>query len=359
MRLGVASALFLAAAVAAGSLSALDEEGGFRGNRLGMSIKDMKGAKYISEGRRLKHYRSQFDQMVFGAAKLEKVTYDFRGDALVSVVLVSKDVDALLSELRNHYGAPTVSKPNGLAHEWTGQVMSLTYSADLKRATVVYAAAKPEKRRETDDSPEITYYSKPLKSPKGMLPACTPLAADVGDVVAQVTDPNGFWGKFTIGRRFWDTVPSYTGFDECVAAVPEYKDRYTPEMVVALQNGELAAGMPIEFALMILGPPTQKPAVMSVLNPITGAAENLSVYSWVQIFKKTSVLRIVFNVVNVVALGVAGTTSDLGTAVGALRVANVASAADLVTWSLSDLPQTKLVTIHVNQDRKIALFMAQ
>ena len=124
-----------------------------------------------------------------------------------------------------------------------------------------------------------------------------------------------------------------------------------------MERGELAAGMPIEFAFMVLGrPPSEhnpSPLITNILNPVTGNAETFTTYTWVDL-GGGGVLRTVFGMVGVAALGVAGTTSSLNTAVNALTVANLATTAELAL-TLSALSRASVVTVQVGSDNQIRM----
>lgn len=209
-----------------------------------------------------------------------------------------------------------------------------------------------------DTAPRYEFYPKAFPSRKGEVPACTPLAADVETNKVWLSDPNDAWKSISIPRDEYDAATRFKGFDECVAVVPAYKDRYTAEQLVALSKGDLAAGMPVEFALMILGPPTQPPGVVSMINPSTEKPETYHTYMWLHVFGGMGPLRTAFSIVGGLALGVAGTTSSLATSLNALKVANAAASAELVTWQVSSLSQAKFVTIQTTSDQQIHLLVA-
>jgi len=205
----------------------------------------------------------------------------------------------------------------------------------------------------------ITYVSKTIRSPKGSMPACTPLWPEVKGKKVILKDPNDVWGKVRLAQAQFDALPLHEGFDQCVSEVPAYEGRYNEEHLLALSKGELAATMPFEFALMILGPSKGSPTIMSMVNPLTGKPETTKTYVWLNMFGKVGTLRTIFSLIGGAALGVAATTSSLDTAVDALTVANAATTAELITWRVSDFSQAKFVTIQVNSENQIQLLMAQ
>ncbi len=154
-------------------------------------------------------------------------------------------------------------------------------------------------------------------------------------------------------------MPRRGGFDQCVSEVAEYTGRYNADHLAALAKGEFAVTMPLEFALMILGPPAQPPMTLSMLNPITGKPDTYKTFVWMNLFRSRSAFRTAINLVGGAALGVAGVTSNIDTAITALRVANAASGIELVTRQVSDFSRAKIVTIQVNSENQISLLMAQ
>ena len=206
---------------------------------------------------------------------------------------------------------------------------------------------------------DFTYVAKAIALPKGTMPACTPVSLIVKKKKITLRDVNKSWGKVRLTRERFESLPRHEGFDQCVGEVPEYSGRYNAEHLAALADGEFAVTMPFEFALMILGPPTQRPMTLSMLNPMTGKPDTYKTYVWMNLYRSRNALSTAINLVGSAALGVAGLTSNLDTAITALRVANAASSIDLVTRQVSDFSTAKIVTIQVNSDNQISLLMAQ
>ena len=210
-----------------------------------------------------------------------------------------------------------------------------------------------------ESSDAFTYIATALAGSKGTMPACTPLSLIVKRKKVTLMDVNKSWGKVKLTQEQFESLSRYDGFDECVSEVPQYSGRYNADHLVALAEGEFAVTMPLEFALMILGPPTQPPMTLSMLNPVTGKPDTFKTYMWMRLYRSRGVLSTAINLVGGAALGVAGVTSNLDTAINALRVANAASSIKLVTRQVSDLSQAKIVTIQVNSENQISLLMAQ
>ncbi len=213
--------------------------------------------------------------------------------------------------------------------------------------------------QEAKPPPDYQYFARNFSCKGGTVPTCTPFRAETSGKKVILRDPNEVWGRVTLSKTEYDSEKRFVGFDECVAAVPSYKDRYVPEHLAALSKGQLAAGMPFEFALMILGPPNQKPMLFSMINPMTGKAETYHTHMWMHLFGKMGPLRTAFSIIGTLALGVAGVTDSLGTTVDALKVASAATTAELITWEVSSLSQAKFVTIQVDGRNQIHMLMAQ
>ena len=209
-----------------------------------------------------------------------------------------------------------------------------------------------------ESSNDVTYVATTIAGPKGTMPACTPLSPIVKKKRVTLIDVNKSWGKAKLTRQEFENLPRHSGFDQCVSEVPDYSGRYNADHLLALSQGEFAVTMPLEFALMILGPPTQPPMTLSMLNPLTGKPDTFRTYLWMHLYRSRSVLSTAINLVGGAALGVAGVTSNLDTAIGALRVANAASSIKLVTHQVSDLSQAKMVTIQSNAENQVTLVMA-
>ena len=77
-------------------------------------------------------------------------------------------------------------------------------------------------------------------------------------------------------------------------------------------------GMPSEFALMMLGPPSQPPSVTSYLDPATGQPKSYSVFVWNN-HKRRNLLGS--------ALTIAGAATGVSAAAGAIAVTQAATIA--------------------------------
>jgi hypothetical protein len=226
-------------------------------------------------------------------------------------------------------------------------------------ASAAHGKPAPTGASETEPGGEaMVYYPKPVKGPIGTAPACMPFILEVTPKSVTLRDPDGVWGSSGVYKAVWDSDTKYSTFDECLAAVPAYKDRYTPAMLGSLQAGQLDAGMPFEFALMILGPAGPQPGTLRVLNPMTGEPETRQTFTWQRMPRQGRTLRTIFFFAQVVSLGIANTTSNFGMAIDALNVASAAGAAGLL-MDLRAIDRMHTVTIQVADDGKITMLNIQ
>jgi hypothetical protein len=195
-------------------------------------------------------------------------------------------------------------------------------------------------------------------------PGVVAVKKEKGDVVREyaLDSPYDTWrvSVEAVGKKVqkspsswtWELESYFTDLGECLAAVPQYRDRYTAKQVTLLSDGTLEAGMPIEFALMILGPPNQIPGKISTLNAVTQEPEWRVVYRW-----KTppsgpgaaTALRIV----GAVALGYAGVAGDVGAVQDALLVAGAAKLGEVAADEASSSLVTLEVTVEVDEIDRI------
>jgi hypothetical protein len=138
----------------------------------------------------------------------------------------------------------------------------------------------------------------------------------------------------------------FNDFRECMAEVPGYQGRYSPQQQNLVLDGRLEAGMPQEFALMVLGPPTQPPGSVSLLDPTTKKVEWRTTYTWDAAAKRQDV-AFAFSLASAFALGVAGVTSDYNTLRKALAVAALA---DVGKTLASKLPARGAATVTTEVD---------
>jgi hypothetical protein len=205
------------------------------------------------------------------------------------------------------------------------------------------------------DTSDVTFIGKPLAKKNIELPACIPLTQEIGRKKTQLRDPNKVWPKINLENEVLSSSKQYKTLLQCLEGTASYTDRFTSEHLAALGEGSLAAGMPMEFALMILGPPNQPPAVMGYMNPLTGKPETVKTYTWMNIFGRSSGLQTFFSILGASALGVAAVTSNVNTALDSLVIA---STANLTKWRLGDFSRARVVVIQVDESNQIKMFTA-
>jgi len=187
---------------------------------------------------------------------------------------------------------------------------------------------------------------------QGAMPACTALEVSEGRRAVSAQDSNKSWPKLKFSLDDYAAAPKFESLGACLAAVPAYAGRYTPEHVTSLQAGQLAPGMPLPFALMVLGPPSQAPSMHSYLDPSTGMARTTSIYLWTG-QKRRSMLGS--------ALTIAGAATGRSAAAGAVaatQAASVATTAAAAAYTVSGLKAAQFVSIQVDDQQVIQTFSA-
>ena len=205
---------------------------------------------------------------------------------------------------------------------------------------------------------DVVFISEPLKKKNVELPSCIPLVVKVGKKTTSFRDSNKVWPKVKLRNETLDSFKQHNTFAQCIQNTASYTDRFTSAHFAALGEKSIAVGMPLEFALMILGPPNQPPSVMGYVNPLTGKAETIKTYIWMNLFGRTKGLQTFFSILGASALGVAAATSSAGTALDSLAIANAANTANLTMWSLNDFSKARIVTIQVDELNQIKMFTA-
>ena len=90
------------------------------------------------------------------------------------------------------------------------------------------------------------------------MPPCTPLRITAGgsdSARTKLGHPDGRWGPFKLKTKLLADTEQAPTLAVCLEAVPEYSGRYIDEQIPNLLAGRLLVGMPMEFALMLMGPP--------------------------------------------------------------------------------------------------------
>jgi len=152
-------------------------------------------------------------------------------------------------------------------------------------------------------------------------------------------------------------LTKYGAMKECLESLPKYQGRYTEEQIRDLEKGKVTAGMPYEFALMVLGTPEGPPSYLSILNPVTERAEEYWSYSWVNLGGGAGAAAF-FSILGAGALGFAGGSNNLGDVSKYLKIAAIAQIGEAVAWE-NVLCRAQFVNVQVSSNRTIRMVMAQ
>ena len=126
---------------------------------------------------------------------------------------------------------------------------------------------------------EIIYLGQPTESKAGSIPACTGLTKKETRGRVNLRDMNKSWPKLRLQAKDYNKLVAFTDFSECMASVESYKGRYDEKHLTSLQLGNLTPGMPSEFAIMLLGPPTES-SVTSYTETPTEELKNITSHVW-------------------------------------------------------------------------------
>ena len=126
----------------------------------------------------------------------------------------------------------------------------------------------------------MVYLGQAQQNKVGLMPACTPLNVKTSRGKVNLRDPNKSWPKFKLSSKDYEQLARFSNFTTCVESVAVYDNRYKNVHLTSINAGNLMPGMPSEFALMMLGPPSQPPSVTSYLDPATGQPKSYSFFVW-------------------------------------------------------------------------------
>lgn len=194
---------------------------------------------------------------------------------------------------------------------------------------------------------ELVHFERSLAHRDGAVPPCTPLiiVKERRDGVKKAESTNGAWELF-IAPSVWNGFAHHPTLAECVLSAGAYDGRFTEAHIEALAEQRLSTGMPYEFVLMILGPPTARIASTMTIDEITGDQVTRDEYLWQEPHKGSGFRRaMVF--LSAAAVGIGGLSSDLDTMIDASRVAAVASSAEIISWELTSFETAERVIVIV------------
>ena len=195
----------------------------------------------------------------------------------------------------------------------------------------------------------LVFLANPYQSKAGTVPACTALNVKESNRKAELRDANKSWPKANIDRKTWDSMEKYTDITDCMNAVAAYEGRFDDSDVQNLMLGNLAPGMPSEFAFMLLGPAANQ-SMSSYMDPMTGKNRTFTYYVWNN-KKRMGMLG--------AALTVAGAATGLGGAAGSIAAVQAGAVATTVAstaYSLESLKSCKMVTIGTDETGTIQTF---
>ena len=196
----------------------------------------------------------------------------------------------------------------------------------------------------------MVYLGQAQQSKVGLMPACTPLDVKTSRGKVNLRDPNKSWPKFKLSSKDYEQLARFSNFTTCVESVAVYDNRYENVHLTSINDGNLMPGMPSEFALMMLGPPSQPPSVTSYLDPATGQPKSYSFFVWNN-HKRRNLLGS--------ALTIAGAATGVSAAAGAIAVtqaASIATTAAAAAYSLESLKSARVITIQVDEKNVIQTF---
>ena len=126
---------------------------------------------------------------------------------------------------------------------------------------------------------ETIYLGQPTESKAGTIPACTGLTKKETRGRVNLRDVNKSWPKLRLQIKDYNQIVAFTDFSECMSSIESYKGRYDEKHLTTLQLGNITPGMPSEFAIMLLGPPTES-TVTSYTEPSTGQIKKITSFVW-------------------------------------------------------------------------------
>jgi hypothetical protein len=111
-----------------------------------------------------------------------------------------------------------------------------------------------------NETTEVFHIPVELKTPIGTVPPCTPLrvvaGGDTGKKVA-LESVSGLWGIIKVKKARVE-ARRLGSLSDCIVASDFYTKSHAPHTLGAFNGDEIAVGMPIDFARMVLGPPVPR-----------------------------------------------------------------------------------------------------
>ena len=196
------------------------------------------------------------------------------------------------------------------------------------------------------------YIPESLSARGGDIPSCTELHPDEKRRSVTLRDAQKSWARVKLSREAYEKLTKHEDLETCLDATPGLVGRFEQSQIPLLEQGQLTPGMPLEFALMLLGPPSQEPLVNSFLDPTTGQPATYTTYVWTN-QKRRSMLGSALSIA-----GAATGASAIAGAVVATQAATIATTAAAAAYTVSGLKAAKMVAVQVDGTGKIQTFTA-
>ena len=201
-----------------------------------------------------------------------------------------------------------------------------------------------------DAEGNVKFMNQSVATKKRAMPSCTPIVIKESRGKVVLPDVNEHWPKVKMAAKDFERLTKFSGFTACVENVEEYADRYEQTHLKSFMTSNLVPGMPSEFALMLLGPPSQPAAISSYMDPYTGQPKSYSFLVWNNQQWRSSQGS---------ALTIAGAATGMSAAsevIAATQAASMATSAAAAVYSLENLKTARVVTIQVNDENAIQSF---
>ena len=201
-----------------------------------------------------------------------------------------------------------------------------------------------------DAEGNVNFMNQPVATKKGAMPSCTPIVIKESRGKVILRDVNKSWPKVKMAAKDFERLAKFSDFTACVENVEEYAGRYEQTHLISFLTSNLVPGMPSEFALMLLGPPSQPAAISGYMDPYTGQPKSYSFLVWNNQQRRSFLGS---------ALTIAGAATGMSAASGAIaatQAASMATSAAAAVYSLENLKTARVVTIQVNDENAIQSF---
>ena len=197
---------------------------------------------------------------------------------------------------------------------------------------------------------DVSFMSNSVVTKKGAMPSCTPMTIKETRGKVILRDINKSWPRVKMAAEDFERLTKFSDFSTCIENVEDFKGRYEGTHLTSFMASNLIPGMPSEFALMLLGPPSQPAAITSYIDPYTGRPKSYRFLVWNNQQRRSFLGS---------ALTIAGAATGMSAASGAIvatQAASIATSAAAAVYSLENLKTARVVTIQVNGENAIETF---